>query len=160
MQALLLAVEGATFEMSKDEANWQTDDGDELPLWLVRAEAVPISWGFEFFDKCRRLIRAEEQMLHRAIEQRHGLTNRQILRLDKNGLPLSLGDTVMLIGLPPFLTQDLPDTDVRAIQGQVGKTHEVVGFNELGWIELEFQDDDKTRHTIWVEGEHLSRTDP
>lgn len=78
--------------------------------------------------------------------------------LDHNGLPISEGDTVILIGLPSFLINDLPDEDVRAIKARVGRPHEVVGFNEIGWIELEFCDDGGTLRTIWVEGEHLRRT--
>lgn len=78
--------------------------------------------------------------------------------IDSRGVPISTGDTVILIGLPPFLLNDLPDEDLRAIEGQIGRTHEVIGFNEIGWIELEFSDDDGTHHTIWVEGAHLRRT--
>lgn len=68
MQALLIAVEGATLDMAQDESDWETSD--QTPLWMFRPEAVSISWGYEFFDKCRQLIRDEDRRFQDAIERR------------------------------------------------------------------------------------------
>lgn len=67
LSAMLLAYEVATLEIAKDEAKWETSDG--LPLWRVRPEVVQIGWGYECFDRCRQLIRAEVRSAQDAIAQ-------------------------------------------------------------------------------------------
>src|SRR6478752_613634 len=68
-----------------------------------------------------------------------------------------VGDKVVLVALPPGLLDGLPEEDQRAISAMVGKSVLLVGFDDFGRAELEFDDPFDARpgrhthtHTIWV----------
>jgi hypothetical protein len=58
---------------------------------------------------------------------------------------------VVLAALPPGFRDDLPGEDQLALQEQVGKRIVLNGYDEDGLAELEFQDQEGTSHTIWVD---------
>jgi hypothetical protein len=65
-------------------------------------------------------------------------------------LPKS-GDMILLVKAPPELLHDLPSEDQKAISDIVGKPILLVGFDDYGNAELEFNDSDGMSHTIWVD---------
>ena len=71
-------------------------------------------------------------------------------RTDRMGLPLRVGDSVLVREIPTMLLNGLPPSDRTAITAQVGKTLVVAGFDEHGFVELEFIDADDNPHTIWI----------
>lgn len=73
-------------------------------------------------------------------------------------------EQVILLALPPAFLNDLPDEDQRAITAMVGRPVTLVGYDETGSAELEFDDpfDPRTdksshTHTIWVGPEFIDR---
>ena len=77
----------------------------------------------------------------------------------------SPGQMVVLTALPRGLLDGLPQDDQDAIAGVVGKPVLLVGYDEDGRAELEFEHPSKTRrshryahsHTIWVAPEFIRR---
>jgi hypothetical protein len=67
------------------------------------------------------------------------------------------GDKVMLIAVPPGMLEDLPTEDQRAITQAVGKPILLIGYDENGRAELEFQDDSADTHFIYVSPEFIRK---
>lgn len=65
------------------------------------------------------------------------------------------GDRVILIGLPSYFVDDLPEEDQRAILRRVGKPIRLSGYDEDGRAQLEFREKKGTYHTIWVTPEFI-----
>jgi hypothetical protein len=76
---------------------------------------------------------------------------------DAEGYEIKMGDTVVLITLPPELIAGLPTKDVRAIASQVDQKMTVLGFDPYGNVELDFESSDGTLHTIFVSGIRLRK---
>ena len=76
---------------------------------------------------------------------------------DAEGHEIKMGDIVVLRTLPPELIAGLPTKDVRAIASQVGQRMAVVGFDQYGNVELDFESSDGTLHTIFVSGIQLRK---
>lgn len=70
---------------------------------------------------------------------------------DHVGKVLEIGDRIVVRGIPHELIHDIPEEDVEAIKSQTGKTLVISGFNEYGYVELDFVDSVNTMHTIWIE---------
>ena len=75
-----------------------------------------------------------------------------------------IGETVVLVKLPPGLIDGLPDEDQRAIIAIVGKPVLLLDWDELGRAELHFDDPFDLRtdgsshtHSIWVAPEFIAR---
>jgi hypothetical protein len=71
---------------------------------------------------------------------------------------------VILVSVPPGLLEGLREGDQRAIIAIVGKPVALVGDDETGRAELEFDDPSDARtdayshtHSIWVDGEFIAR---
>jgi hypothetical protein len=60
--------------------------------------------------------------------------------------------------LPGFL-DDLPEEDQRALSAVVGTAMRLVGFDDIGRAELEFQEQDGTLHTIFVARKFIQPVD-
>ncbi len=73
--------------------------------------------------------------------------------VDRNDKPIAAGDSVKVIEIPALLPQGLPEEDQIAIHAQLGKVLIVQGFNQSGYVELEFVDVAGYIHTIWI-GSH------
>ena len=74
------------------------------------------------------------------------------------------GERVVLVTLPPGLLDGLPDEDQRAITAIVGKPVLLVGWDEIGRAELEFDEPFDARtdhyshtHSIWIPQEFIVR---
>ena len=65
------------------------------------------------------------------------------------------GQKAILTALPPGLLDDLPEEDQKAISEIVGKPIRLVGFDDIGRAELEFQEQDGTIHYIFVTREFI-----
>ena len=63
---------------------------------------------------------------------------------------MKAGQKVILTALPAGFVDDLPEEDQRAISAVVGTAILLVGFDDIGRAELEFQEQDGTYHTIFV----------
>ena len=63
---------------------------------------------------------------------------------------LLIGDRVVVNEIPDALLAGLPLVDQLAISSQKGKIIELVGFDEYGFAELDFIDDNGNFHTIWI----------
>jgi hypothetical protein len=67
---------------------------------------------------------------------------------------------VIFLALPPGLVDGLPEEDQRAIIAMVGKLVMLVGYDEDGRAELEFDDpftgNSSHTHTIWVAPEFIA----
>ena len=77
------------------------------------------------------------------------------------------GDLVILTQLPPGLLDGLPEDDQRAIRAIVGRPIVLVEYDDLGWVELEFDDPFESRtetsshtHSIWVAPEFIEPYEP
>ncbi len=77
--------------------------------------------------------------------------------IDRNKNTINIGDHVKVIEIPEWLPEGLPEKDQIAISAQVGRVLIVEGFGEDGSVELEFIDDAKHIHTIWVAPNCLER---
>jgi hypothetical protein len=71
-------------------------------------------------------------------------------------LQIKPGDTVILIGLPPGFSEDLPTEDQQALFDVIGKVVRFRGRDEDGRCELEFNDHDGVTHVIYVHEEFIS----
>ena len=61
------------------------------------------------------------------------------------------GKQVVLVGLPSAFLNGLPVEDQRAITAMIGQPVTLVGYDEDGRAELEFDDPfDGSSHYIWV----------
>lgn len=64
------------------------------------------------------------------------------------------GDKVILVGLPPYFLDDLPEEEQRAISRRVGTSIRLVEWDELGQAEVEFNyrigKHEIIYHTLWV----------
>ena len=74
-----------------------------------------------------------------------------------------VGDKVVLVALPPGLIEGLPEQDQRAISAMVGQPVLLVGFDDFGRAQLQFDDPFDARpgrhnhtHTIWVAPQFIS----
>ena len=71
-----------------------------------------------------------------------------------------VGEQVIFLALPPGLLDRLPDEDQRAIIAMVGKPVMLVGYDEDGRAELEFDEpfthDSSHTHSIWVAPEFIA----
>jgi hypothetical protein len=74
------------------------------------------------------------------------------------------GEPVIFVAVPPGLLDGLPGEDQRAIVAMVGKPVTLVGYDEDGRAELEFDDPFRPRtehasctHTIGVRPEFIAR---
>jgi len=65
------------------------------------------------------------------------------------------GQKVILNALPAGFVDDLPEEDQRAISAAVGTAILLVGFDDIGRAELEFQEQDGTHHKIFVAREFI-----
>ena len=71
---------------------------------------------------------------------------------------LRAGERVVLVAVPPGLLDGLPDEDQRAITAIVGKPIKLIGYDDIGRAELEFDDPfNDSIHTIWVKPEFIQR---
>jgi hypothetical protein len=77
----------------------------------------------------------------------------------------NVGESVVLVAVPPGLLDGLPDEDQRAITAIVGKPVMLVGYDEDGRAELHFPDpfDVQTdeyshTHSIWVAPKFIERS--
>ena len=77
------------------------------------------------------------------------------------------GDLVILTQLPPGLLDGLPEDDQRAIRAIVGRPVVPVEYDDLGLVELEFDDPFEPRteisshtHSIWVAPEFIEPYEP
>jgi hypothetical protein len=77
---------------------------------------------------------------------------------------LRKGEQVMLLGLPPDFLNGLPEEDQRAITAMVGKPVTFLGYDEIGSVELHFEDpfrpptdESSYSHSIWVRPEFIRR---
>jgi hypothetical protein len=68
---------------------------------------------------------------------------------------MKAGQKVILNALPAGFVDDLPEEDQRAISAVVGTAILLVGFDDIGRAELEFQEQDGTYHTIFVAREFI-----
>ena len=75
---------------------------------------------------------------------------------------LQEGDQVILLALPPGFLNGLPDNDQRAIEAMVGKPVTFLGYDEVGSVELHFDDpfhprtdESSLSHSIWVGREFI-----
>lgn len=66
-------------------------------------------------------------------------------------------ERVILVALPPGFLDGLPEEDQRAVTAMIGKPVTLVGYNEDGRAELEFNNPfaastkpHSRTHTIWV----------
>ena len=80
--------------------------------------------------------------------------------IDRNGVPITLGEHVIFEKATEDLLRDLPAEDQLAIRTQVGKVLEVKGFNDQGNPELEFVDQAGVLHSIWVENSCVLKATP
>ncbi len=81
----------------------------------------------------------------------------RVSRQDVNGTPLKRGDSVMYLGAPSGYWTGLSRTVQKAIAKRIGKRHTVEGFDAYGHAELEFRDDARQIHFIWVTGNSLEK---
>lgn len=93
------------------------------------------------------------------------MTNKIHKPVEGHGVLIKEGDWVMFAEAPASLLKDLPDEDQAAISLQAGKPMQIVGFDEYGYVEIEFthiNEGDHTIgcHTIWVEPKDLFKVDP
>jgi len=65
----------------------------------------------------------------------------------------------ILTELPPGFLDDLPEKDQRALLATVGTAIRLVGFDDIGQAELEFQERDGTFHTIFVARKFIQSVD-
>ena len=82
---------------------------------------------------------------------------RTVNRVDSIGQPIATGDPVILREVPEYLVRDLPLEEQDAIRLQKGKTFEIASFDDQGYVELEFSDDQQMLHTIWVKPSCLEK---
>jgi len=68
---------------------------------------------------------------------------------------MKAGQKAILTALPAGFLDDLPEEDQRAISAVVGTPVSLVGFDDIGRAELEFQEQDGTFHTIFVAQEFI-----
>jgi hypothetical protein len=68
---------------------------------------------------------------------------------------MKVGQKVILTSLPAGFVDDLPEQDQRAIAAVVGTAILLVGFDDIGRAELEFQEQDGTYHKIFVAREFI-----
>ena len=68
---------------------------------------------------------------------------------------MKAGQKVVLTALPAGFVDDLPEEDQRAISAVVGTAILLVGFDDIGRAELQFQEQDGTYHTIFVAREFI-----
>jgi hypothetical protein len=61
------------------------------------------------------------------------------------------GQKAILTALPTGFLDDLPEEDQRAISAVVGTPIRLLGFDDVGRAELEFQEQNGTFHTIFVD---------
>lgn len=70
---------------------------------------------------------------------------------------MKVGDTVILIGIPATVPEgdcDLPT--LKTFERCVGHTFQIIGFNEIGWAEIEIASlTGSAGESIWVEPEFL-----
>jgi len=68
-----------------------------------------------------------------------------------------VGAQVIFLALPPALLDGLPEEDQRATIAMVGRPVTLVGYDEDGRAELEFDDAfDGSTHYIWVAPEFVA----
>ena len=70
---------------------------------------------------------------------------------DKGGAALKPGDLVEVCEVPEWLLSGLPPEDQAAIQQKIGATVEIVGFDDHGHAELEFNHPKDAPRTIWID---------
>jgi hypothetical protein len=68
---------------------------------------------------------------------------------------MKAGQKVILTTLPAGFVDDLPEEDQRAVSAVVGTAILLVGFDDIGRAELEFQEQDGTYHKIFVAREFI-----
>ena len=66
------------------------------------------------------------------------------------------GEPVVLLEIPPGLTDGLPAEDQEAIAEAVGRPLRLNQYDEIGRAELEFTDRNGVFHTIWVGPEFIA----
>ncbi|MGA8675025.1 MAG: hypothetical protein WB621_07425 [Candidatus Acidiferrales bacterium] len=74
-----------------------------------------------------------------------------IARVNRKKMKPKPGDKVILKGLPPGLTGDLPKDEQHAIFARVGKPIMLMGYDRAGRAELEFMAPDDSIHTLYVD---------
>lgn len=81
--------------------------------------------------------------------------------IDCEGNGFGVGDYVIYMRVTDHLLENLPVEEQEAIIAQTGKIFTVIGFNDYGKAELEFDDqrnpESVTYHTIWVEPNCLKK---
>ena len=68
LQALLLAYKGATKPISDSEIEWENEDG--IDAYALIPKMVPISWGYDFYQRLYGYIKSEENALNAEIAER------------------------------------------------------------------------------------------
>jgi hypothetical protein len=61
----------------------------------------------------------------------------------------------MLVKFPPGFVADLPREDQVAISDIVGKPNMLIGYDDTGRAELEFNDANGVTHSIWVKPQFI-----
>jgi hypothetical protein len=69
------------------------------------------------------------------------------------------GQKAILTALPPGFLDDLPEEDQRAISAVVGTPVRLLGFDDIGRAELEFQEQNGTFHHIFVARKFIQTVD-
>lgn len=71
-----------------------------------------------------------------------------------------VGGTVRLLVIEPWFFDGIEPTDCELLRSCVGRTTEIIGFDEHGHAEIEFvrtNDDDYRCHTLWVAQDWLEK---
>lgn len=74
---------------------------------------------------------------------------------DGEGNPITSEDWVAFEIAPASLLNGLPEEDQIAIQQQAGTPLQINGFDEHGYVELEWWEGENNSRTIWIEPRHL-----
>jgi hypothetical protein len=72
-----------------------------------------------------------------------------------SGEVIRCGHNVVLFYVGEDLLFGLPSEDIRCIRKQVGRIVKVLNIEENDMVEVEFTDDCKAIHSIWVSSDNL-----
>jgi hypothetical protein len=97
------------------------------------------------------VLESNQNMLTVAARKVEFTMTSAMLPIDVSGTVLKLGDTVEVCEIPDWLLSGLPAEDQAAIVGKVGTKVAVVGFDDYGHAELEFNKPENAPRTIWID---------
>jgi len=71
------------------------------------------------------------------------------------------GDRVRLLKLEDWFFKDIPADDVAFLKARVGEVSEIIGFDDYGHAELEFErpepEGSYRSHTIWIDQDWIEK---